>query len=92
MLHTTKSFFMWKTNSRAWLYRGNLLDWLTDVTNYVPTFCGSLAAWEMSEFDGLALGYDDWLDNAKILAKLNSVVIFCFGRDKVSDIVRLWPS
>lgn len=46
------------------------LDWLTDITNPLPTLCGSKAAWELVEFDSIVLGFTGWLGQRVLLSKL----------------------
>ncbi len=34
------------------------LNWLTDITNDKPTFCGGNAVWDVVDLDGIPLGGD----------------------------------
>ncbi|KAI9890593.1 MAG: hypothetical protein M1814_003791 [Vezdaea aestivalis] len=56
-----------------------IIDWLTNITDATPTICGSDAAWELSELDGVPLSNTGIIQNTGILIKMAFKFAVCIG-------------
>jgi len=60
------------------LFAERIFNWFTDITEYIPTICGSESAWTLSALDVPPLGPEEVMRDQALLLKALPEFVWCY--------------